>query len=144
VIYWDTSCVIKLYTAESDSADWQAKALGASEALASSALLEAEMAFALHAKERRGDLVPGGASALRRLFAADVAAGRFRLFPVGSDVLAKAADIAAWCAKRNPTMHLRTLDGIHLATTVRLDCHAIAARDERMRAAVALLGIALL
>lgn len=143
MIYWDTSCVIKLYAAESDSRAWQAKALGTAEALTSSALLETELAFALHGKERRRDLVAGGAAALRRLFASDVASGRFRLFPVGTDVLAKAAELAGWSATVDPVLHLRTLDAIHLATALQLDCSGIATADDRMRRAAAELGLVL-
>jgi len=46
VIYWDTSCVIKLYTAESDSRQWQETALDVDEEIVSSVLLETELAYA--------------------------------------------------------------------------------------------------
>ena len=79
MIYWDTSCVLKLYTAESDSLVWQRQALGSRDEFGASALMEAEMAYALEQKELRGEVKPGGAQALLRLFSRDLQAGRFAL-----------------------------------------------------------------
>ena len=139
--YWDTSCVVKLYARESDSEHWQAQALASPSTLVSSALLRAELAFALHAKEGRGHLVRGGAASLLRLFETDIASGRLQLFPVGSDVLAQAVDLARWCTRTAHTLPLRTLDAIHLATAIRLRCPRIASCDKRMRRAALRLGI---
>lgn len=144
MIYWDTSCVLKLYTAESDSLTWQQQALGARDEFAASALLETEMAYALEQKELRGDVRPGGAQALLRLFRRDLQAGRFALCPVGGDVMALAADLAArWYHAAEP-LPLRTLDGLHLATAMLLRCRAIATADRRLQAAAVQVGIPLL
>ena len=141
MIYWDTSCVIKLYTAESDSSVWQRLAVDVPGDRASSALLEAELAFALRQKELRGEVVPGGAAALLRIFRNDVTAGRFVLFPLGADVIRRAAALADEAAALRPPCPLRTLDGLHLATAVILRCNRIATTDTRMKAGAQLLGI---
>jgi uncharacterized protein len=141
VIYWDTSCVIKLYALESDSEQWELTACEGREQLVSSALMRTEGAFALEQKERRGEILPGGASALMELLDRDISAGRFNLFPVGEDVLRHAASLAGECYHAAPSIPLRTLDGIHLATAQLLKCTSIATADGRMRTGAEHLGL---
>jgi predicted nucleic acid-binding protein len=144
MIYWDTSCVIKLYTAESDSEEWQHHACDAEEQLVSSALMRTESAYALEQKECRGEILSGGAAKLLELLDHDVAGGRFNLFPVGEDVLSEAVAIAGVCYRASPNVPLRTLDGIHLATAALLKCTCIATTDEGTRKGAQILGITLL
>ncbi len=144
MIYWDTSCVIKLYTAESDSRQWQQAALEADEQIVSSVLLETELAYAFEQKEFRGEIKATGAKVLWRLFLRDVKDGRFVLYPVGRDVLTMAAGIAESCYHASPPIPLRTFDGLHLATVRLLKCRAIATADSRMKTAAAVLNIPLL
>jgi predicted nucleic acid-binding protein len=144
VIYWDTSCVLKLYTNETDSMQWQRHAVSASGELAASALLEAEMAYALEQKEVRGDVLPGGARALLRLFRRDLQMGRFVLYPIGTDVVRLAADMADRCYHAATPVRLRTLDGLHLATAVLLKCRWLATTDRHMCEAAPLLKLSLL
>ncbi len=141
MIYWDTSCVLKLYVAESDSEQWERHAVTLNERFACSALLEAEIACALHNKESRGELISGGADALIAAFHEDRGAGRFALFPVGEDVLKQAGVIAATCNRNPQPIQLRTLDAIHLATAILLKCKRIATADQRMLAAADRLGL---
>jgi predicted nucleic acid-binding protein len=144
VIYWDTSCVIKLYTEESDSAEWQCRACAVEEPLASSAIMRAETAYALEQKEHRGEIRKNAAAALLEFLDRDIAAGRFHLFPVGEDVLCEAVAIAGMCYRASPRVPLRTLDGIHLATARLLKCTSIATADDRMRIGAKTLGLALI
>jgi predicted nucleic acid-binding protein len=141
VIYWDTSCVLKLYAAESDSAEWEAIALNATRSFCASSLLGLEMACALEQKELRGDIKAGAATLLLEMFHRDVAMGRFALYPVGADVLERARHIAATCYRHETPIHLRTLDAIHLATADAAGCHQLATADKRMREALPLLGL---
>ena len=140
MIYWDTSCAIKLYTEESDSALWQSIAVNSLTDRVSSALLEVELAFALTQKELRGEVAPGGANALLRIFRHDIKVGRFLLFPLGSDVIRRATVLAGEAAACRPACSLRTLDGLHLATAAILRCKGIATTDVRMKAGAHLLG----
>jgi predicted nucleic acid-binding protein len=144
VIYWDTSCVIKLYVTESDSQVWQDLLAGADEGPLSSALLSAELGFALVNKEARGELRAGGARKIQEQFARDVQKGRFRLVPVGSDVLERAVQMAADCLRSSRPIPLRTLDGLHLATASLMRCSTIATADELMRLAAKHIGLRLL
>jgi predicted nucleic acid-binding protein len=143
LIYWDTSCALKLYVRESDSELWEERAVDCREDLVASALLEAELAYALIRKESLGDVRPGGADALLARFRRDVEWARFTLYPVGTDVLHTAVELANRCVKVGKSGAVRTLDGIHLATAQLLKCSAVATADRRMRAAAESLGIPL-
>jgi predicted nucleic acid-binding protein len=144
VIYWDTSCVLKLYVSESDSDHWQKAALEQEDEFVSSALLETEMAYALAQKEQRGDIKPGGAQAVLRLFRRDLKDDRLILYPVGHDVLMLAAGIAESCYHARHPIPLRTLGGVHLATARLLKCRAMATADSRMITAAAVLPLPLI
>lgn len=141
MIYWDTSCVLKLYVSESDSSHWERQATTLDGPFVSSAIIEAELACALVRKELQADLVPGGAQKLLEVFRQDVRAGRFQLFPVGSDVLASVHGLASLCSTHPPPIFLRTLDAIHLATATLLKCRQVATADDRMRLAAARLEL---
>ena len=69
---------------------------------------------------------------------ADVAAGRWLLVPVGSDVLARAAQIAHRCYHHHPPVPLRTVDGLQLATALVLMAREIITTDQRLRQAAKL------
>ena len=143
MIYWDTSCVLKLYAPENDSGQWASYALDADDEFASSTLLETEMVCALWQKELRGEIVAGAASKLCALFRSDISSGRFTLYPVGSDVRELAEELAAACYAAADPVPLRTLDVLHLATARLIKSRVLATTDRRMRAAAAVCGIAL-
>jgi predicted nucleic acid-binding protein len=144
LVYWDTSCVLKLYVSESDSDVWTRLAVSGDEDFAASALIEAELACALQHKEARGEVVPGGAAKLLGAFRRDVRAGRFTLYPVGSDVIAQAVSLSRQCYEHVPAIPVRALDALHLATSLLLKCTRVATTDERMRRAAGVLGTELL
>ena len=141
--YWDTSCVLKLYTPEPDSAAYLALAGQATEPLLTSEIMASELTFALHQKESRGDLKAGSAERVLKQFHADCAAGRWLLIPLGRDVLVRAAQLAKACYQRKPPVALRTLDGVHLATALLTKTAGLVTTDERMRQAARVLGLAL-
>ena len=141
MIYWDTSCVVKLYAAEADSEELLALATETDDALCCSAVLTAELFYALRQKELRKEIRPGAAGALFSAFELDVESGRFVLLPVGRDVLLDAVEVAKSCLDRTPPIPIRTLDGIHLATARLLRVARMVTTDGRMRAAAARLSI---
>ena len=144
MIYWDTSCVIKLYAQESDSGVWEQRALHADDGLVASALMRTEAVYAFHQKEIRGEIKPGAAQALLDLLDGDIDAGRYLMIPLGGDVLDEACTIARECYLADPPVFTRTLDGIHLATARLLKCKHVATSDARMRVAAELLGFVLI
>lgn len=141
MIYWDTSCAVKLYASEPDSSHWSRFIADSDDDHVSSALLDLELTCAFRQKESRGHLKSGGAGKLLLDFRNDVRLGHFQLFPVGADVLARATQIVENCGRQRPSVVLRTLDGIHLATAKLLNCSAIATTDERMKQAAKIAGI---
>jgi predicted nucleic acid-binding protein len=144
MVYWDTSCVVKLYTQENDSGFWEKHALESDDQFVSSALMRTEMAFALEQKEARGDICSGAADELLKHLDYDIGKGRFTLIPIGSDVLSQSCGIARKCYHAKPSIFIRTLDGIHLATAKLLKCRQIAGADARMNVAADFMGFELL
>ena len=61
----------------------------------SSAILEFEMTFAVHAKEVRGEIPSGSSGRVLSQFQTDLQQGRFLLVPLGIDIKACTKDIAA-------------------------------------------------
>lgn len=138
MIYWDTSAVIKLYVREPDSAGWQQVALGSMQPRVASALVEAELAFALRHKEQRKELKRGGAAALIEWWRQDVAAGQFQMVSVSADVVARSVELAR---ERTVGSTLRTLDGLHLATALLMRCTSMATADRRLQEAARCFGL---
>jgi predicted nucleic acid-binding protein len=141
VIYWDTSCVVKLYAAEPDSERLLALAVETDGSACCSAVLTAELFYALSQKELRQEIKPAAAGVLFSAYERDVESGRFVLLPVGQDVLADAIEVAKACSKLTPPIPVRTLDGIHLATARLLRVSRMVTTAARMRAAARQLGI---
>ena len=75
-LYWDTSCVLALYVPEHIS--WQASELASAQKgpIQSSAILEFEMTFAIHAKEARGEIPSGSSGRVLSRFQTDLQRGR--------------------------------------------------------------------
>jgi len=140
-LYWDTSCVLKLYCREADSPRYLEHAAKSQSPLISSALLSAELIFAFHQKEFRGELRPGDGDRLYDRYLSDVARGRFLLLPVGDDVRDEARTIAAACFSSAPVIPLRTLDGLHLASARLSGCRRILTTDDRMSKAAQRIGL---
>jgi len=139
--YWDMSCILALYIKESLSPQAVALATKQEQALTSSAILEHEMIFALHAKEAKGEIPKGSAIRVLTKFQSDLLRGRFMIAPLGRDIVNQASRIAKDCAQAGLPLFLRTLDGIHIATAIELKASVIITSDKRMAAAAAHLGV---
>jgi len=139
--YWDTSCVLALYAPEEISS--QAAELASLEKgqIHSSAILEFEMTFAVHAKEARGEIPSGSSGRVLSQFQTDLQRGRFLLVPLGIDIKACTRDIAARSGQAKPPVFLRTLDGIHIATSLEMGSSKLITADRKMADAATLLGI---
>ena len=141
MIYWDTSCVLKLYAEEEDSATYLDLASASEGPLISSEVLLVEVYYALQQKELRNEIKRGATEPILRKFRDDVVRARLSLLPFGADVAARAVDAARSCYGSNPPIMLRSLDGAHLATALVAGIRDIATTDERMRSAAVLLGL---
>lgn len=144
MIYWDTSCVLKLYTPEPDSPAYLELVRESTEPLLSSEILSAELYCALCQKELRGDIKPGATERVYKKFLSDCEAGRWVLIPVGTDVINQATQAARACYQHRPPVPLRTVDGLHLGTALLADVTQLVTADRRMRAAAGVLGLELI
>lgn len=139
--YWDTSCLLKLYCREQDSAACLARAAAMTEPIMTSVFTVSEMTFAFYQKEMRGELAAGAPQILLEEFDEDIRRGRLVLLPFGGDVEAAARRMAAVCYSKAPVIALRTLDGLHLATAQLAGCREVLTTDARMRSAAAAVGL---
>lgn len=140
MIYWDTSCVLKLYAPEADSCAYLrlAESFGP---LATSDLTKSELFYALLRKQAAGAISAGSAKIVFKKFLSDETKGRFIFFPVGEDVQMQARTVALRCYRAAVPVPIRTLDGLHLATALVATVEEIATADERMLQALPLLGL---
>ena len=139
--YWDTSCVLALYAPEEISSQAAELATLEKGQIHSSAILEFEMTFAVHAKEARGEIPSGGSAKVLSQFQTDLQRGRYLLVPLGIDIKACTRDIAARTLQAEPPVFLRTLDGIHIATALELGSSELITADRKMADAATRLGI---
>ena len=140
-LYWDTSCVLALYVPERISTQVSELASEEKGPIHSSAILEFEMTFAVHAKEARGEIPSGSSGRVLSRFQTDLQRGRYLLVPMGIDIKASAKEIAARILQTEPPVFLRALDGIHLAAALELGSPELITADKKMADAANLLGI---
>lgn len=141
MIYWDTSCVLKLYAPEADSAAYIAFA-SRSGPLHTSDLTKTELYYGLIRKETAGDVKNGLAEVAFAKFLDDEGKGRFVFYPIGEDVQAESERVARSCYRTaDLPVPIRTLDGIHLATALVAKLREVATADDRMLRALPLLGL---
>lgn len=143
-VYWDTSCILKLYCRESDSGSYLNQVEQSAAPLVTSSLTSVELYFALLQKETRAETGGKAAHDLFRDFDNDLAQGLVVQIPVGEALSKKAREIADKCYAWTPPVHLRSLDGLHLATALHAGCRTVATTDLRMKTAAPLLGLSLL
>lgn len=137
-MYIDTSALVKLYVREPDSEACEATVAGAS--LASSRLLYCEFRSALLVKVSRGALSAEVMAETLRAFETDIVAHRIQFIPL-SDLLVK--DAADLILDLHPTVPLRTLDALHLATYLSAHTGPLFTKDLRMLHAAERLGLPL-
>lgn len=137
--YWDTSCLVKLYAAEPDSARFAAL-VTAGETIVTSEITRFELWTTLRRKEAARDITPGGAR--RGLIAYDrnVAGGLVSVRPLAQRVTARFEVLIDRCFTLMPPVQLRTLDAIHLATAENSGESLMVTTDQRLRQAAVAIG----
>jgi len=141
MIYWDTSALIKLYTPEADSEAYYRQLVGQKPKPAISDLHRVEMYYALQAKESRGEIAAGSGARLALSFDRHVTAGRYFTIPWGADVIEGSRRILDQCLASDPSIPIRSLDGIHLGAVLAAGVSRVVTADLRMKAAAAAAGI---
>ena len=142
--YWDTSCVLKLYTAEQDSGRVLALMELSPKPILVSALVRAELVYAFLRKERVGQIRPGASAPLLERLEMDEANGKFRFIALGREVLKRSEQVGRNCLRGGRSILLRTLDGLHIGTAIHCGCKTIVTTDERMRAGAKKMGLKVL
>jgi predicted nucleic acid-binding protein len=136
-MYIDTSALVKLYVGEPDSEACEAIVAGMT--LVSSRLLYCEFRSALNGKIAQGNVPPHAGSIVWENFEEHLASRKIRLVALNDVLVQDAADLL----EQIPTVHLRTLDAIHLATYLSIDAGPLFTKDRRMLQAAAKLGLPL-
>ncbi|HEV7402253.1 MAG TPA: type II toxin-antitoxin system VapC family toxin [Chthoniobacteraceae bacterium] len=138
--YWDTSALVKLSVAESDSADFrQIAATTARTVTASIARLEARTVF--RRLEAEGTLPAGEAAALSADLNRDVALGRLVVQVMDADVEREFVMVLEACFSSTPPIFIRTNDALHVASAVVAGEVEFITADSRQRAAAQLMGL---
>jgi predicted nucleic acid-binding protein len=137
-MYVDTSALVKLYVEEPDSDACEATVAG--NPLASSSLLYCEFRSALLGKLSRMVISRAFLEEVWEAFEDDIAVNRIHLIPVNDRLVNEAAGIVD---ELYPSVRLRTLDALHLATYKSVLAGPLFSRDIRMLQAAARMGLTL-
>ena len=137
--YWDTSCLLKLYAPEADSAALEAQ-LVSGATVVTSEITRWELWAALRRKEAAGDLSAGGARQALQAYDADILAGQIAMEPLSAAVVTEFEAIIEKCVGQTPPVLLRTLDAMHLAVATVAGEVELVATDRRLLEAALTLG----
>ena len=137
--YWDTSCLIKLYTPEPDSALFRAR-LAAEISCLTADIAPLEFWATVRRKESEGVLAPGEAETVFRALVNDVASNEITLVNCDAPVRQEFHAIVDQCHAQTPPIYIRTNDALHLAAARCSGETEIVATDKRLREAALLLG----
>ena len=140
--YWDTSCLLKLYAPEADSPEVESYLLTGAT-IVTSEIARFELWATLRRKQAVGELKTGGAREALNAYDADIASGLIVVNLIDSAVIAIFDAVVEHCNGRTPSLPIRTLDAIHLATAQVSGEPVLVATDKRLRDAAASFGFKL-
>ena len=101
--YWDTSCLVKLYTPEADSSLFRAH-LATGVSCLTCDIAPLEFWATVRRKESEGVLAPCEAQHVQSAFEADIAAGLIAMLPCDSGVRQRYREIINDCHARTPPL----------------------------------------
>jgi uncharacterized protein len=129
-IYIDTSALDKRYLAEKGSDAFDAFLIAQPDECVISPLVATELESVVQRLLRQRLIDKAYAEQVREDFAADLRGALWAMRPFPSAGLARAADLL-----RTLAAPLATLDALHLASAVELECSAIATADRQLATA---------
>ena len=141
--YWDTSALVKLFVAESDSPVFRQHASGNAGRWVTADWTRLELWSALRRKEAEGFLQNAEAGSLFADFDAGVEHGDWKVVAVSPRTHAEFERVVEFCLSRLPPLFIRTLDALHLAAASEAGEAEIVSSDKRLREAALLLGFTL-
>jgi predicted nucleic acid-binding protein len=138
--FWDTSALLRLYTAEPDTPAFDA--LRQSLMPIHAARLAAyELRAALRRREAEGVVAAGAAQTAFEKFSADIIAGNVTIHEESPDVQAEFGDVLEDCYSASPTVLVRTADAIHIATAFAAGETDFVTADARQKQAAEVCGL---
>ena len=137
--YWDTSCLVKLYTPEPDSETFR-DLLAQGGACVTCDVTSLEFWATVRRKEAEGILAPGEALKVQTALESDLADGSILIKPCDSAVHFRFYQIVDQCHSFIPPIFIRTNDALHLAAAGCAGETEIVATDKRLRQATLALG----
>ena len=137
-MYLDSCVIVKLVSREPDSEAYHAIVAG--RAVTTSELAVTEVRSALLAKERMGRISPQARQTGWRLFQEKVREQELVLLPLSRQVIERAGGVIEQC---HPSIPLRTLDAIHVATAELHGALELCSSDKRVCDAARALSILL-
>lgn len=140
--YWDTGCLVKLYTPEPNSAQFSSY-LAANSRCVTADLAPLEFWATVRRKEAEGLLAAGEAQKVQTVFESDIDAGLILMQASDESVRREYHDVVDRCLAATPPIYIRTNDALHLAAAKVAGETEIVATDKRMREAALLLGCSL-
>lgn len=137
--YWDTSCLIKLYTPEPDSGLFRNQ-LAAGASCVTCDIAPLEFWATVRRKESEGVLALGEARKVQASLAEDIEAGLIAMRTCDDSVRAQFEAVVDTCHSLRPPVFIRTNDALHLAAARCTGETEIVATDRRLREAAIALG----
>lgn len=137
-MYLDSCVIVKLVSHEPDSEAYHGIVTG--QAVVTSELAVAEVRSALFAKERAGRISHSWRLAGWRLFQQKVHSEEIFLLSLDRRIVERAGAVIEQC---HPTVALRTLDAIHVATAELHGGGPMCSSDQRVCEAANFIGLAL-
>ena len=137
--YWDTSCLVKLYTPESDSVFF-ASYLASHPFCSTADLSLLEFWATVRRKEAEGTLAAGEAQKVQTALEADVSSGVIAIVEIDLRVRVEYKEVVEECLSQVPPIYIRTNDAQHLAAAKCAGQVEIVATDKKLRDAALLLG----
>ena len=138
--YWDTSCLIKLYTPEPDSALFRAQ-LATGGVCVTCDIAPLEFWATVRRKETEEILAAGEAEKVHTALKSDIATGSVTVVSCDVAVRAKYHEIVDHCHAQQPPIFIRTNDALHLAAAICAGETEIVATDKRLREAAVAMGL---
>lgn len=137
-MYLDTCVIVKLISREPDSEVYHRIVEG--QPVVTSELAVTEIRSALLTKERTGRITRAARQASWRLFNEKIIDQEFVLLPLNRQVVERAGGVIEQC---HPSVPLRTLDAIHVATAELQGGEEICSSDQRVCDAARFLSLPL-
>jgi predicted nucleic acid-binding protein len=137
-MYLDSCIIVKLVSHEPDSPAYHGIVLG--NPIVTSELAVAEVRSALLSKERAGRITRQARQAGWQLFQEKVRGQEFILLPLTRHIIERSGAVIEQC---HPSVPLRTLDAIHVATAELHGGEEMCSSDQRVCDACDFIGLSL-